>query len=127
MHMANHACMSTANPITMMTHRMMLVMVAIVAAIMVPTMVLSMPSDIDGLDSIMLTGPATPAPRHIINLDLPGTERWKEIAVRYLPNWAPIMAWLDKLVPPDIEKKLEPYLGNAHSLPYYYASRMCDV
>jgi hypothetical protein len=42
-------------------------------------------------NDMMNSSPAVPAPREVINLDLPAIERWKVIATKYKSGWAPVM------------------------------------
>jgi len=60
---------------------------------------------------VSVNGVPTPAPKHVINLDLPPIQRWRDITNTYKQGWKPIMAWFDKILPPDIEKIIDPILG----------------
>jgi len=52
------------------------------------------------------------APEYVINLDLPPSERWNEVVNDYQQDWAPVLKYFDKLIPPVLQALFDPIIGD---------------
>jgi len=56
----------------------------------------------------VFAAPPTPARKHIVNLDLPPLQRWTEVVSVYKNQYGPLIEWINKAIPPAIQKLLDP-------------------
>jgi len=61
---------------------------------------------------VVLAAPPVPAKRHVVNLDLPPIQRWTSIVTTYKNQYGPLIAWLDKTIPPAVQKLIDPIFEN---------------
>ena len=61
--------------------------------------------------AMVMAAPPVPAKRHVVNLDLPPIQRWTQIVTTYKGQYGPLVAWLDKTIPPAVQKLLDPLFG----------------
>jgi len=58
--------------------------------------------------AVVVAAPPLPARKHIVNLDLPPAQRWVDIVTQYKGQYGEIVKWLDRIIPPPIQKLIDP-------------------
>jgi len=52
------------------------------------------------------------APEYVINLDLPPSQRWNQVVADYKTDWAPVLNYFDKLIPPVLQALFDPIIAD---------------